>query len=369
MSGAEASLVKWVGCISPRYRAWKAPACEGREADDLLRFTNQMAVLLGARVSVLRSLEILEVQQSFGSFPRLIRGLLVHLMAGESLSQAMARFPRVFDPIYLNTVGAGEAVGRVDLALLRLGQSRERVLKLRKKLKQALIRPLGILFYAAITLLIYGLSTLHVFQKFMVEEAVVASSWLPAFLVCLEFIRLHWPLLLSATATILALLFLSLWTRRGRWVADWFTIHTPLVGPLTRTYRLGAGCSQLAMLLDSGLPLLEALRWVQRTEKNALVAEKWKKVLKGVRVGQPFTACVASNLQIDPWLLGMLQAGEDNGRLAETLRQVVNAYQQELDHWIELYETSGGVILTLLSGVGVGMCFWAILSTICFSHV
>ena len=303
----------------------------------LTQFTRQLATLQAAGMPVLRSLLVLEDQQKKGSGMRNAIGTVADdVESGNSLSESMARHPRVFDRLYSNMVRAGEAAGVLDEILERLSQFMESSESLKRKIKGAMIYPLVVILAAV------GIVTgllIFVVPKFK-EIFEGTGKELPA----------PTQLLLSISNSIetggwvwIFALPIGMWmsikllrmTEGGNLLVDKSILRIPLIGGIAGKGTISRFCSTLGTLIHAGVPILEALTITANTAGNEVYSKAIRHVREQIREGETIAKPLRQTGVVDSMVVNMIDVGEETGKLDDMLDRVSKVYEEEVKTMVE----------------------------------
>lgn len=322
----------------------------------LVVFTRQLATMIGAGVSLLRSLRILEEQEEDRRLRGVITDISLLIENGSSLSEAIASHPRVFSALYLNLIKAGESAGALESTLSRLAEFMERAQAIKRKLKAALIYPCAVLVVAGV---VTGLLMLVIVPRFeQVFQGLLEGAALPAFTRFIfglsGIVVRQFPLVLLAGVSLMVMFLLSLRTRLGRRCFDRIKLSVPLVGPLFKKAAISRFARTFGTLAGSGVPILQALTIVEGAAGNLVVGEVIARVREQVKQGEPIAPCLKASGVFPAMVAGLVDVGEQTGALPELLMKVADNYEQEFDAAASALTSLLEPVLILILAVIVG---------------
>ncbi len=297
-------------------------------------FTRQLATLVEAGMPLLRGLRILQEQEQNRTLKRIAGEVASTIENGSSLTEALSAHPKVFNPLYLNMVKAGELGGGLEVALRRLAEFMEKARKIRGKIKAALFYPVAVLFVAAAIL---GLLTIFVVPRFRaVFGELLGDARMPSFTMFVfrisSTIGQHIFLLAVASLAPVAALLLSLRTRWGRWSFDQLKLKMPILGIILRKAAISRFARTLGTLIGSGVPILQALTIVKETAGNVIVGQVIGSVHESVKQGDTVAAPLKASRVFPVMVAGMVDVGEQTGALPEMLLKIADNYDDEVDN-------------------------------------
>ena len=303
----------------------------------LTQFTRQLATLQAAGMPVLRSLRVLEEQQKRGSNIKNAIGTVADdVEAGNSLSESMARHPRVFNRLYANMVRAGEAAGVLDEILDRLSQFMESSEALKRKIKGAMIYPLVVIIAA--TAIVTGL-LIFVVPKFkevfdgMGQKLPAATEMLLALSHAIE--TGGWIWIMIFPLSIWGAINLLRMTEGGSFLVDKMILRIPLIGKIAAKGTISRFCRTLGTLIHAGVPILEALTITANTAGNEVFAKAIRFVREQIREGETIAKPLRQTGVVDAMVVNMIDVGEETGKLDSMLDRVSGVYEEEVKTLVE----------------------------------
>jgi type IV pilus assembly protein PilC len=316
----------------------------------LLAFFRSFSTLIRAGVPMRRALEVTIERAADGVLRESLRSVLADIEHGASLSEAMARRPRAFAPLYLAMIRAGEAGGILDEVLERLASLLERDAELRKKLRAALAYP-AVVVSAALVLVLFLMARIvpmfaQMFDAFNVELppatrvllAVGTALQQPA----------SWIAGAAAVAVVVAASAAAARTRGGALAIDRLRLRLPVIGPLLHKAITARIARMLATLLRAGIELVSALDVVRPVAGSPSYAAALERVDVALRAGEALTTPLEAARLFDPLAVALVRVGEETGLLDEMLLKVAGYFETDVEAAIA---TLGAVLEPLLIGV------------------
>jgi type IV pilus assembly protein PilC len=298
---------------------------------DLTVMSRQLATMIASGMTLLRALYVLEQQTESKPLREAVVGVRKDVEAGLLFSSALARYPKVFSPLYVAMVESGESGGRLAEALARVADQLEKDDALRRQVKSAMIYPTVIFSFAGIVLIAMVAFLIPVFEKTFKEF----GSDLPPitkFTVGLShLITGQWYLLIGAV--VLALVAFRRWKRSswGRPQWDRFRLHFPFkIGPVVQKIALARWSRTLSSLVASGVPILQAIEITGRTAGNHVVEKAMEDVTASVKSGGTISAPLRDAPVFPAMVVQMVGVGEETGALETMLAKVADFYEDEV---------------------------------------
>ncbi len=318
--------------------------------------TRQIATLVDAGLPLLRGLRILEQQESNRTLKRILGEVGEGIEAGSQFSEAIAAHPKVFNRLYLNMVRAGELGGALELTLRRLAEFMEKAQKIKSKVKSAMFYPAAVMLVATA---IMGLMLVFVIPRFKeVFSGLTGGAPLPAFTTLVlnisDFTKHHFVLALLALTVVGFALALGVRTKMGRVVFDQLKLKLPIFGPVFRKAAISRFARTLGTLLNSGVPVLQALTIVRETAGNLVVGNLISQVHDGVKEGETITAPLRTSSIFPPMIVGMVDIGEQTGALPDMLMKIADGCDDEVDNAVSSMMSLLEPIMIVFLAVVVG---------------
>lgn len=323
----------------------------------LTQFTRQLSTLQDAGLPILRSIKILEQQQKPGMLKNCLKQIGEDIEGGATLSESMARHPKVFDRLYCNMVAAGEAGGVLDVILQRLADFLEKAQKLKSKVIGAMIYPAVVITIAmTITLLIviflvpkfeaifkdFGVEKLPAMTQFLVE----VSNWL------INGQPPGWFVVLIAPVVLFGLYKLIRQAYVGRYALDMIFMKIPVMGQIVTKSGIARFARTLGTLISAGVPILEAIKITRDTTGNEVYASMLNKVHDSIREGDSFANPLRASKTVDSIVVNMVDVGEETGELDKMLYKVADTYDDEVDTLVaSLVSLLEPILVVVLGGI------------------
>ena len=294
-------------------------------------FTRQLATLLGAGIPLVSALSSLLEQTANPALKKVLAQIKDAVNEGNTLTNSLAKHPKLFSNIYINMVRAGEASGSLDIVLEKLADFGEKQRTLQGRIKAALIYPV---FMAVIgSAILFILITYIVPNITKVFADMERTLPLPTrLLISLSnFLRGYWWLVLLLMIGAFYSLRLFIQSTRGRQVWDLLKLRMPIIGAVNQKIILARFGSTMASLLGSSVPLVTSMQIVQSIVNNSLIAEVIEEAIERIRKGKSMASALGSSPWFPPIFVQMISVGEQSGNLEPMLTKVSDAYEREVD--------------------------------------
>lgn len=319
---------------------------------DVAIFARQFATMIEAGLPITKSLTILINQTESPALKTTIQTILADVESGSSISDAVARHPKVFPKIFVSMVRAGEAGGVLDEVLNRLADHFENELDLIGKIKSAVTYPIvmGVLVFGiALAMLIF---IVPVFQK-MFEDAGAKLPLITQVMMAASKALLSWQGPAFFVALFVIIWLVNKWRKgTGVFIWDTFILRVPIVGPIIKKMALSRFSRTFSTLVSAGVPMLTSLDIVAETAGNEAIARVVLKARENVKEGNPLAQPFAESNLFPAMLSQMIAVGEETGALDVMLKKVSEFYDSEVSSAVDsLSSALEPVMMGLLGGV------------------
>lgn len=325
---------------------------ESVKVNDLSLFTRQLATMVNAGLPIIRSFKILEEQTRNPMLQRAVADITVNLEGGIALNECMAMHPKIFSPMYVSMVKAGETGGALDTILNRLADTLERDREINSKIKSASIYPIMILSVAFIVVIFILTFVMPVF----VEQFTASGAELPAFTAFFMgisyFIKDNGLILLILLILLIAGLKWLGTKPQGRLFFDRLYLKLPIVGKATNRIAVSRFTRILGTLIKSGVPILEALEVLKGVVGNQVIANAIGEAKESIREGQSIATPLAATGVFEPMVTQMIAVGEETGSIDDMLERMAVFYDNEVTFAIDaLLKSLEPIMIIFVAGI------------------
>lgn len=297
-------------------------------------FTRQLATLVQAGLPLLRSLEVLARQERNPAFKWVVDSLADNIRSGGNLSDGLMQHPKVFSRLFLNMVRAGEAGGKLDVVLSQLAKFMEKAERIKRKIKSAMVYPIIII---TVAVLILAALMIFVVPKFKtIFEDLLRGAPLPALtqvvLNVSDFVRDNYLVTAGIIIIVCVSFRLIRRTQGGSHLIDHLILRIPPTGDLFLKAAIARFTRTLGTLMESGVPILQALRITRETSGNSVLAKAVNVVHDRVKEGGNVAGTLESTAVFPSMVTSMIEVGEETGALPEMLTRIADTYDEEVDN-------------------------------------
>ena len=334
----------------------------GPSKKDILNFTNQLAVMVRAGISLQDGLESIGSQIEKEKFRYVVLDLKNRIEGGQSFSQALAEHPEVFNNLYINMVAAAEISGSMSSMLQQLVEYLDQEAETRSQVISAMVYP-GIIATMAVTCVTFLLT--FVLPRFLTVFAG-KEDLLPGptkvIMALSGIMSNYWFIVFPAIAgAIGAFWYLTNKTEPGKAWWDQMKLRLPLLNTLCRSLYITRSMHTMGVLTNAGVPILDTLSITAHITGNQLYENMWKSVFEEVRQGKKIAGSLSSYGLMPGNVIQMIQSGEESGTLGDVLSDISDFYARELKTVIKTVTSMIEPIMIVLMGVLVGFIAMSII--------
>jgi type IV pilus assembly protein PilC len=317
-------------------------------------FSRQFATMINSGLSLLRSLNILAEQTESKPLAEVVNQVRIDVEKGSSLSQAMSKHPKVFNRLYVAMVRAGEVGGALDSVLMRLADTLEKQVELRRKVKSAMTYPCVVAFLVLVIVTAMLLFVIPMFQGIYKQLGGTLPAPTQVLINISNVCRNFWYIIFGVE--IGAAIAFRKWinSEEGRKQWDAIKLKVPIFGKLVRKTALARFSRTLSALVRSGVPILESLDIVAETAGNHVVATAVRETQAAVKRGDPLSKKLEEHPVFPPMVVQMMAVGEETGALDEMLDKIADFYDQEVEATVDALTSLIEPLLIVVMGVCVG---------------
>ncbi|MBP7017948.1 type II secretion system F family protein [Candidatus Saccharibacteria bacterium] len=328
---------------------------------DRVLFTRQLATLINAGLPLAQSLRTVEDQTDSKPLKAVVSQIISDVEGGSSLANAFSRNPKVFNPVYVNLIAAGESSGTLDETLDRLATQQEKDASITAKIRGALTYPLIVLI-VIFGVIIFMITTVLPQIGALYKDLNKELPTITAVLLWIANIFIHyWPILILAFVAVIYGMIAYSATETGKRIFDRMKMKMPLFGQLFMLMYMARFARTASTLLSSGVQMLESLDISGKAVNNIHVQESLERAANQVKGG----GALSKALEDDPNFLRlvpqMINIGEQSGAIDELLAKIAVFYEEELDNKIKAISTIIEPALMVVLAIVVGFIVGAIL--------
>jgi type IV pilus assembly protein PilC len=321
---------------------------------DVVVFTRQLATMIDAGLPIVQCLDILAQQTEKKKFRQLIRTLKEDVEAGSTFTDALRKHAKVFEDLYISMVSAGEIGGSLDTILQRLAHYMEKAIKLKRKIKGAMIYPATIISVAVIVTTVLLVWVIPVFAELFSSfgKALPAPT---QFVINLSNFTIAYFPYISGTVVMIGIALRQFYkTEGGQLTMDRMFLELPVFGDLIRKSSVARFTRTLSTLVSSGVPILDALLITAKTAGNKVVERAVLATRVSISEGNSISDPLTQSKVFPPMVCQMISVGESTGSLDAMLTKIAEFYEDEVDQIVNNLTTLMEPIVILVLGVIIG---------------
>lgn len=321
---------------------------------DISRFTRQFATMIGAGLPMVQCLDILGAQTENKELAKIIVQVKDSVSSGSTLSEALARHPKVFDQLYTNMVEAGEVGGALDSILVRLSVYREKADALVRKVKGAMVYPAVVAVVAGgVTV---GMLTfiVPVFAKMFGSLGSELPAPTQVILNISNFLKSNFIFLIIGLVASTAGFIMWVRTEGGKQIFDKIMIKAPVFGNLIRKSAVARFTRTLGTLLQSGVSIIDAMEVTAKTAGNTVISSAIRKAVLSIAEGDTITGPLKDSGVFPPMVTQMISVGEKTGGLDEMLSKIADFYDEEVDAAVSAMTSLIEPLIIVVMGAVIG---------------
>jgi len=328
---------------------------------DRVIFTRQLSTLINAGLPLTQSLHTVSDQITNKTLKGIVAEIVTSVEAGTSLGESFAKHPKVFSDIYVSLVAAGETSGSLDKSLERIANQQEKDAAIIGKIRSALIYPV-IVLGVILAVLIFMLTTVLPQVGSLYHDLHKSLPLLTQILLSISNFIVHfWYLCIVGVGALGFSVRNYVKTEKGRAMADQMKLSVPIFGRIYRKVYMARFARTLGTMLQSGIPMLEALRIVKNAIDNVHVEKVIEKSMQGVKGGKALSSTLEGEAAFTTLVPQMIKIGEQSGAIDSMLDRVATYYENEVDEEVKNISTTIEPIMMVVLGVTVGGVIAAIL--------
>ncbi|HVO31556.1 MAG TPA: type II secretion system F family protein [bacterium] len=330
---------------------WFKPKVKER---DLVLFTRQFATMIDAGLPLVQCLDIQSQQAENPSFREQLKEIKATVEAGSTFADALRKYPKTFDELFVNLIAAGEVGGILDTILSRLAAYIEKASKLKKQVRGAMVYPSAVVGVATIVVTVILWKVIPVFAA-MFHDFGAALPAPTVFVMNLSaFVQKYILLMIVGTiGAIIGIRRLYAW-KPGRREMDDLFLKAPIFGPLIRKVAVARFTRTLGTMITSGVPILDALEICAKTAGNMTIEAAIQKVRQSISEGRTIAEPLAETKVFPPMVVQMISVGEATGALDTMLGKIADFYDEEVDQAVGALTSLIEPLLMVVLGGAVG---------------
>ena len=322
--------------------------------DDLIVFSRQLATALGSGVPLLKGLNIITSQVGSKKLFDVCAGITQDVESGLSLRDALSKHSKVFSSLWINLVETGEASGNLPIVLEKLAYYLEKRAAFKSKIVSAMVYPIILMTVAIGAIAVFLIAIVPKFAEIFQGLNVTLPPATKLLIALSQNTRQSFPLILLLLVGSIIALTQYIKTRSGKRIFDNFVLKVPLFSEFFRLSEIEKFCSNIATLLESGVPILYALEIAERSSTNTVVQDILRDVKTNVREGKPMLVPMEESGFFPPMVTQMVGMGEEIGELDKMFKKVATLYSETLETQITRFTAMFEPLMIVFMGGIIG---------------
>ncbi len=321
---------------------------------DVILFCRQFSTMIDAGLPIIQCLDILYSQQENATFKKTLKEIKEAVESGQTLAEALKKYPNSFDTLFINMIAAGEAGGILDTILQRLSAYMEKAAKLKAQVKGAMTYPAITMAVAVIVVAVIMIFVIPVFEKMFADFGGALPAPTQMVVNLSNYARSYWYTV-AGGVVIFGFVFKKFYaTEKGRGIVDASALKMPIIGPLLRRVAVAKFTRTMGTMLSSGVAILESLEIVAKTAGNKTVEEAIYFTRGGIAEGRTMSDPLLETGVFPPMVCQMISVGESTGALDDMLVKIADFYDEEVDQAVENLTAAIEPVMMVFMGVVIG---------------
>jgi type IV pilus assembly protein PilC len=321
---------------------------------DVIIFARQFSTMIDAGLPIIQCLDILQAQQENPTFKKMLKEIKDAVEGGSTLADALKRFPKQFDNLFVNMIAAGEAGGILDVILKRLSGYMEKAARLKRKVKGAMVYPAITVSVAVVVVAVILIFVIPVFEKMFADFGSALPGPTVIVINISEFVKSKIHYIIGALILLGFALKRYYKTEKGRLVIDALMLKVPVFGVLIRKVSVAKFTRTMGTMLSSGVAILDSLDIVAKTANNKVVENAIYSVRTGIAEGRTMADPLSASGVFPSMVCQMIAVGESTGALDAMLEKIADFYDEEVDQAVENLTAMIEPMMIVFLGVIIG---------------
>ncbi|MBL7151161.1 MAG: type II secretion system F family protein [Candidatus Omnitrophica bacterium] len=323
--------------------------------DDLVILCRQLATLLGAGVTILKSLDIIAQQVTSRRLYNIIKDLEKNMEAGLSFHAAVTRHPDIFSELWTNLIESGEASGSLAMVLSRLAAYLERNAAFKRKVVSALIYPVILLLAGTGALFFLTFKIIPTFAELFKGFGITLPFLTRLLIAGSNFLKSNVLIIIGLVISIFWIIRKYLKTKIGRRKFEEFAFTLPVFGDFFRALVVERFSSGMSTLIESGVPIIYSLQITEHTVANLVLSDIVRGIKEAVRDGKSLSQQLEKSDFFEPMVVQMVRIGEEIGELPDMFKRINAFYQEYVETFLTRVTSMFEPLMLLFMGVVIGI--------------
>jgi len=333
----------------------------GIDYQEIVIFSRQLATLIRAGVPIIQAIQILSEQTTNKRFRQILISVGEGVNKGDLLSEALKQHRKVFQPIFIHMIRAGEESGTLDIVLERLAVFMEKDHNSREKVKSALTYPVTVSFIAILVTIFLLVKVVPVFVQMFADFGATLPLPTRIILAISNFLVVRWYILLLALILTFILFSFLKQQGKGRYYLDYFKLKLPVFGKLLQKEAMARFTRTFSTLVRSAVPILNSINMVSDIVGNEVVKERLLAAINSLRQGESLAEPLKKSWVFPPLVVHMIKVGEETGALDEMLDKIADFYETDVANMVDRLKALIEPLMIVFLAVIVGTIILAVI--------
>jgi len=324
------------------------------KTSDIILFARQFSTMIDAGLPIIQCLDILYSQQENATFKKMLRSIKDDVESGSTLAEALKKFPKEFDDLFVNMIAAGEAGGILDTILRRLSAYMEKTARLKSKVKGAMTYPIVTLIIAGAVLAVILIFVIPVFEEMFADMGGQLPAFTQMVVKISNFAKKNVIYIIVGLILFVFAFKKFHSTEKGRAFIDKNILRLPVFGDLIRKVAVSKFTRTMGTMLSSGVAILEALEIVAKTAGNKTIETAVYTVRADIAEGRTMADPLIESGVFPSMVCQMIAVGESTGALDAMLEKIAEFYDEEVDQAVENLTALIEPFMLVFLGITIG---------------
>ena len=321
---------------------------------DVVVFTRQFATMIDAGLPLIMGLDVLAKGHDNKAMRKTLAAVKEHVASGGTLAEGLAQAPKAFDDLYVNMVAAGETGGILDIILERLAVYLEKMDRLKRQVKTAMIYPGVVVSAAVIVTMILLIFVIPTFADMFKDFGAALPAPTRLVMGVSDFMVKYWVVIFLTGGLSVTFMKRFMKTDRGKEVIHPLMLKIPVFGDIIRKVAVARFARTLGTMMSSGVPILDALHICSKTAGNKVVEREVSRVRQSISEGKSIAEPLQDSAIFPPMVVQMIAVGESTGALDAMLSKVADFYEDEVENAVTAMKQLIEPLMILILGTIIG---------------
>lgn len=324
------------------------------QQSDIILFCRQFSTMIDAGLPIIQCLDILHSQQENATFKKMLKEIKANVEGGQTFAEALRKYPKQFDDLFVNMIAAGEAGGILDTILRRLSAYMEKAAKLKAQIKGAMTYPIVTLVIAAVVVSVIMVFVIPVFEEMFAGLGGALPIPTQIAVNMSRFIKGNIHFIIGGIVAFIFIAKRVYNTEKGRVIIDDISLKLPVFGSLIRKAAVSKFTRTTGTMLSSGVSILDSLEIVAKTAGNKTIEKAVYETRAAIAEGRTMSDPLAESGVFPSMVCQMIAVGESTGALDEMLGKIADFYDEEVDQAVENMTALIEPFMLVFLGVVIG---------------